>query len=182
MPLAITFELSEADLDHFRAEMEKAQGRAERMSERSIIAAAARVAAESKKKSVPDFVRDRLQTLGTLIGMLKDREWRLDGKHRVRVVRALCYFAETRDMIPDEVPVLGLLDDAIMVELVARELEPEIEAYTQFCRFREEQASRNRLPPAVLAETLEAERRAMLQRMERRRVRRLRRGGLFGFR
>ncbi len=68
--------------------------------------------------------------------MLKDHEWRLPDKDASRVLNALAYFGEPEDLIPDHIPGLGFLDDAIMIELVVRELRHEIEAYRDFCDFR----------------------------------------------
>jgi hypothetical protein len=56
-----------------------------------------------------------------------------------------CYFAEPVDLIPDQVPGVGFLDDAIMVELVVQEIRPELDAYADFCRYRE--SSGGRLDP-----------------------------------
>ena len=53
------------------------------------------------------------------------------------MLNALAYFAEPDDLIPDQIPGLGFLDDAIMVELVVRELRHEIEAYEDFRVFRD---------------------------------------------
>jgi uncharacterized membrane protein YkvA (DUF1232 family) len=60
------------------------------------------------------------------------------------VLNALAYFTEPDDLIPDHIPGLGFLDDAIMVELVVRELEHEIEAYRDFCDFRESHTASGR--------------------------------------
>lgn len=182
MALKITFELSESDLDYFRGVMAKAQSRVAQMDEHAIISAAEKMAQDSNRQGLSAFVQESLATLDVLIRMLKDKDWRLDGKHRARVLDALAYFADPSDMIADDIPVLGLLDDAIMVDLVARELKPELDAYTDFCRFREERAKAGVDPEQHKAE-LDAERHAMLLRMERRRESRARRGGsLFGFR
>jgi uncharacterized membrane protein YkvA (DUF1232 family) len=85
---------------------------------------------------VPHFIEERLDKLKIMIQMLKDHEWRLPGAESTRVLNALAYFTEPEDLIPDHIPGVGFLDDAIMVELVVRELKHEIEAYRDFCDFR----------------------------------------------
>jgi uncharacterized membrane protein YkvA (DUF1232 family) len=71
-----------------------------------------------------------------MVEMLDDKEWLLDEQERLDVVSALAYFYRDKDAIEDEVTRLGLIDDAIIVELVVRELKHEIEAYREFCEFR----------------------------------------------
>ena len=119
---------------------------------------------------------ERLERLEGMIRMLDDAEWRIEGAHRARVIDALAYFAEPVDLIPDQVPGVGFLDDAIMVELVVQDIRPELDAYADFCRYREEQR-RSGLAPEAHRKRLEARRRAMLARIDRRRARRLRQGG-----
>ena len=71
---------------------------------------------------MPDFIRGRLEKITTMIDMVEDAEWKLPDEETARVLNALAYFSEPEDLIPDHVPGLGFLDDAIMVELVCREL------------------------------------------------------------
>ena len=183
MPIKVAFELSDADLEHFRGAMREAQSRARRLDEKSIVGAARRLLAETAKRALPEFVRERLGKLELMIRMLDDDEWRIEGKHRERVIDALAYFAEPVDLIPDQIPGVGFLDDAIMVELVVQEIRPELDAYADFCRYRDEQRRQGGLDPEVQRKRLEARRRAMFERIERRRERRVRRGGnLFSLR
>ena len=93
------------------------------------------------------------------------------GRDRDRVLRGMSYFAEPDDIIPDKVPVLGFLDDAIMVELVVEELKHEIDAYRDFCAFRDTRAARagKNEDPATRAQWIETRRRALHRRMRRRR-------------
>jgi uncharacterized membrane protein YkvA (DUF1232 family) len=76
-------------------------------------------------------------------------------------------------LIPDDVPVLGFLDDAIIIEMVCRELQHEIEAYRDFCIDRSTEASRTeqQAAPAERSDWLEERRQQLHSRMRRRRSR-----------
>jgi uncharacterized membrane protein YkvA (DUF1232 family) len=178
MPIKVTFELSDTDLDYFRGVFRKVQQSAVKRSEGDILHAARRQAREMRAQKLPEFVDERIQALDSLTRMLEDVEWNLSGAHRARVLQALAYFAEPQDLIPDQIPGFGFLDDAIMVELVVQELRPEIDAYQQFCRYRDEQRAED-VDPELLRKRLEARRRAAYARIDRRREQRERRGGFF---
>ena len=178
MTIKITFELSDADLDYFRGVFKKAKANAKKHDEATILHLARKQAREMGSRKLPDFVNDRIQALDALTRMLEDEEWNLGGPNRQRVLQALAYFAEPADLIPDTIPGLGFLDDAIMVELVVQELRPEIDAFEEFCRYRDEQRA-EKVDVDVLRKRLEARRRAAYVRMDRRREQRERRGGFF---
>lgn len=165
MSLRITLELSPKDLKLLRKELKRAQAAAGDKTELQIIEAADEVLQKAKKLAVPGFVAERLDTLQTLINMLTDRQWLLPDKERGRVQKALLYFADPDDIIPDHVPGIGLLDDAIMIELIKRDLQPEIDAYIDFCKFRQGGGKRSKPADQALAK-----RRTQLhERMRRRR-------------
>lgn len=174
MPLDITFTLSDQDLDHFQTIVDRAKSAMDAGTDAHQIEAAARKLIEDAKTAdMPDFIADRLVKLETVINMANDEEWRLTDEERNRVLGALVYFCDPEDMIPDSVPGLGFLDDAIYVELILRELKAEIESYEEFCSFRkaEEQRRIDRgLDPHVEREAWLADKRATLHaRMRRRR-------------
>jgi len=137
MTIDIKFSLDDADIEYFRGVMNKAQDGAGDCSEKEIIDEARRVLEGVEPAKPPLFVRERLQRLATMIAMLEDPEWPLDGQERVDVISALAYFHDPADLISDDVPVIGLIDDAIMIELVARELKHQLEAYDEFCAYRD---------------------------------------------
>ncbi len=89
------------------------------------------------------------------------------------MLAALAYFSSPDDLVPDDVPVLGFLDDAIVIELCVRELRPEIEAYDDFHRWRDNEATRRGENKAGLTlnrvEWAETRRVETLERMHRRR-------------
>ena len=137
MSLRISFELDEDDLKHFRLIMQAARQAARRIPPEEIVAAAELLLREVEASSAPGFIVERLNKLNLMIQMLSDIGWRLPHQDAQRVLHALAYFAEPDDLIPDHIPGLGFLDDAIMVELVIRELKHEIEAYQDFCDYRQ---------------------------------------------
>jgi uncharacterized membrane protein YkvA (DUF1232 family) len=136
MAIDINFSLDESDIEFFRGVMSKAQDGAATASDEEIIHKARAVLEGTEPVKPPLFVRERLERLATLIAMLEDPEWPLDGQERIDVISALAYFHNPADLIADDVPVLGLIDDAIMIELVVRELNHQFEAYDEFCVFR----------------------------------------------
>ncbi len=173
MPLTINFELSDRDLEHFNVVLTKARERVGAKSADEIIAAASRLLGGTDKIEVPDFVSQRLERLDALIAMLRDDGWRLPDEDRERVLSALVYFADPSDAIPDHIPVLGFLDDAIAIEMCVKDLRHELEAYDEFCEFRQGEADRRGLDPATVgrADWLESRRDELVDRMHRRRNR-----------
>jgi uncharacterized membrane protein YkvA (DUF1232 family) len=118
-----------------------------------------------------------------LIAMLEDPEWQLPGPERRRVLDGLAYVADVHDMVPDDIPVLGLVDDAIMLELVLNDLQHELDGYRDFHEYRQHEFARPGAPAhsAVSREDwLESKRRALHDRIRDRRQRELeQRGGDF---
>lgn len=162
MPVRITFELSEQDLRQFRRAMRQARAAVRDQPAEAICTAARDLLEQGPAMPTSGFVAQRLAGLRGLLTMLEDPDWSLPGEERARVLAALAYFAEERDLVPDSVPGLGFIDDAIMIELVLRDLRHEIESYADFCRYREAAAD-----PGDLAD-----RRRALQARSRRRRRR----------
>lgn len=172
MSLRVSFELSDDDLKHFQLIMREARKAAARMAPEDIVAAAEDLLHKMGESELPGFIFERMQKLRSLIGMLSDLEWRLPHQESTRVLNALAYFAEPEDLIPDSMPGLGFLDDAIMIELVVRELKHEIEAYQDFIDFRDRvRAERGPNTSVSREEWLEDRRNALQSRMRRRRKR-----------
>lgn len=180
MPLDITFTLSDQDLEHFQGIVDKAKSAMEGgESNASIEAAARQLINDAKSTDLPEFIGDRLSKLEVVISMVGDEEWQLSEEERNRVLGALVYFCDPEDLIPDHVPGLGFLDDAIYVEIVIRELSAEIESYEEFCTFRvaeEERRKEKGEDTHVEREEWLADKRAALHA----RMRKRRRGGSGG--
>lgn len=182
MPLDITFTLSDQDLEHFQGIVDKAKSVMEGGESNASIEAAARtLIADAQSTDLPAFIGDRLSKLEIVINMVSDQEWQLSEEERNRVLGALVYFCDPDDLIPDHIPGLGFLDDAIYVEIVIRELAAEIESYEEFCEFRAAEEARRKArgeDPHVEREEWLADKRAALHA----RMRKRRRSGPGGWR
>ncbi|MGI9233826.1 MAG: YkvA family protein [Woeseiaceae bacterium] len=171
MTLRISFELDNDDLKHFRLIMDEARKTAARLSPEDIVAGAEELLNNvSAAEQAPGFIVDRIHKLRLMIDMISDIEWRLPHKDASRVLNALAYFSEPEDLIPDHIPGLGFLDDAIMIELVVRELKHEVDAYQDFCDYRTRTRREQGEKATVNRQGWLTERRKALQsRMRRRR-------------
>jgi len=171
MSLHITFRLSQSDLEFFRGIMQRARENAKEISEQQIIDNAVKLLDEVNHSESTDFIRDQMGQLETLISMADDEDWGLIEDDRERVLAALSYFAEPLDLIPDDTPGLGYIDDAIMIEIVCQALEHEIQAYREFLVFRTNETKRRGKEAAGVKRTdwLEERRQQLHARMRRRR-------------
>jgi len=171
MPYKLTIELSDRDLRHFRRELLKARESVGIAEDEEILAAAGDVVSVMRSSELPDFVAERLEKLENAIAMLTDPDWPLEPSERSPMLGALAYLCDPEDIIPDDIPGIGLLDDAVMIELAFRELHHEIAAYTDYRRYRKAlPRTLGRKPsPELIARKLAMRRDQLLARMRRRR-------------
>lgn len=163
--MKVSFELSPRDIRYFRERLQRIRAGKGARDEDAVIRLTRKLVEEAVSAEPPEFVRLRLVTLEQLVAMLRDEEWRLQGRDRVRILDALAYFVDPDDLIPDRVPGIGYLDDAIMIELVAQELKHDIQAYQDFCEYRKKR------PKTEPDDKLEVRRESLQGRMRRRRRR-----------
>ena len=134
--MRIVLDLSANDIRYFRKCLQTVKKGQQAQNEDVVLEAANELLETVARTEAPEFVKERIAKLEKLVLMLEDVRWRLVGPDRARVLNVLAYFVDPDDLIPDRIPGIGYLDDAIMVELVVQELRHEIEAYDRFCEFR----------------------------------------------
>ncbi len=165
MSVKIEFELDDEDLKRFRAMFDEARQVAESMGREKILAETRKLVDSAAERNPEGFIRSRIEGLGKLIAMVEDDTWKLPQEDVDRILHALAYFVNPNDLIPDQTPGLGFLDDAIAAELVLRLMADELAAYEEFVRFRETEIERRRnrgLPLDISKEDWLADRRADL--------------------
>jgi len=171
MSMKISFELSDSDLDFFRNALKQSREAVRDAEESEIIEAISDVLDEIRKNEpLPDFVGERIPELESLISMLTDDEWQLPDTEREPLLATFVYFADPEDILPDNIPVIGYLDDIIIIELVVRELLHVRVAYDDFCRYREEFEKKHGkdVDPVIRRDRLDRRRQQLHQRMHRR--------------
>jgi uncharacterized membrane protein YkvA (DUF1232 family) len=171
MGLKLAFELSDRDLRYFREALKLSREAVRDAEEQEIVDAVAHVLEEIRgNEPLPDFVAERIPQLETMIQMLADDDWQLPGADRERLLAMFVYFSDPEDILPDDIPVIGYLDDVIIIELVTRELQHVREAYDDFCLYRKEYDAEHSasIDGAIRRDRLDRKRQQLHQRMQRR--------------
>lgn len=171
MAMRFSIELSDRDLRFFRQALKKSRDAVRHADEAEIIEAVDQVLDEIKsEKPLPDFVEKRIPQLESMIRMLRDEEWGLPKSERETLLATFVYFGDPEDILPDHIPVIGFLDDVIMIELTVRELQHVREAYEDFCQYREDydNNTRAKIDSAVRRDRIDKRRQNLHQRMKRR--------------
>lgn len=83
-----------------------------------------------------DVLERRLERLAELRDMRQDGDWNLDDATRQRLDKLLAYLDRDDDLIPDHEPVLGRLDDVLLLELAWPAFVAETEEYSDFRDYR----------------------------------------------
>ena len=133
----ISFSLDESDVAYFRKLFRNARKAAAEQDPSEIIAAVrALIARVREARKNPKFVTETVTVLEDLVKMIEDEDYELPKGPRAEVLAALAYFANPEDLIPDQVPGLGFLDDAIMIKIAEEEFRHELWGYRKFGKFR----------------------------------------------
>lgn len=173
--MRITIELEQADVERFVSALERSRLLARMMDELDLIDAAKQTLDTLPLGSAPEYVRKRVGGVQRLILMLEDDSWALPNPERDEVLTALVYFSDPDDLIPDDVEVIGLFDDAVVLELVLRRLRHVLKAYEEFCAFRAKLEIADGSPQSRLqhAGTIARRRDSLRGRMQRQTLRKM---------
>ena len=87
----------------------------------------------SRARMVLDDCVTRIELLRT---MVNDADWDQREAPCSRMHKLLVYMDQDADLIPDNIPLLGLLDDVILLELAWPAVATEVEDYMDFIEFR----------------------------------------------
>lgn len=93
----------------------------------------------------------RRRCLAALCAMSAERAWGLDGAKQQRIAAIANYAANDERLVPDAMPVIGGLDEAVLVDLAWPSLRFDLDDYLDFRRVRAEEAALRGLRPHAIA-------------------------------
>lgn len=130
------YELEPHRLERFNQALRDLTPEAPALTLDQIASAAKRALQRHPDGATPPFVESRMQALQRLELLADDLgfEPSLELRRLVRILQA--YRIEDMDLIPDRIAVVGLLDDAVLVDVALQVLHDELADYEDFCRFR----------------------------------------------
>jgi hypothetical protein len=173
MPYRVSFNLGDADLEHFAEVAQQTQAMARTRPADEIAATARQVLEKGSQDRSPEFIKERYSRLKSMLDMLDDADWQLPTDDCQRVLNALACFGTSETQ---STPA-STLDHAIMIELVSRDLEHDIASYREFTRFRDKGAAKHAAGSDAREQWLALRRSKLQSRMHERRARDLAHAG-----
>ncbi|MET0716974.1 MAG: YkvA family protein [Pseudoxanthomonas sp.] len=131
-----SFRLSTLDMERFNRLLSTLAGERAVLDCDQVVTAARLLADPSDPRSTPACIRQRLERADSLCSMLADRGWQPANETVEPASAVLGYLDGHNDLIPDWVPQVGRLDDAIVIETAWPRLAGEVLSYQDFCRLR----------------------------------------------
>jgi len=130
------YELEPHRLERFNDALHDLSPEAPSMSLDQIASAAKRALQSHPDGGTPPFVLSRMQALMRLEALVEEADFEpsMELCRQVRILQA--YRSDDADLIPDHIAVVGLLDDAVLVDVALQLLRDELADYEDFCRFR----------------------------------------------
>lgn len=107
-----------------------------------IAGAARRVLRAASRGEESAFIKVRMRRAEEMRAAYNDKSWALAPALAANVQALLDYLDNPPTVIEDSVPVVGLLDDAILIDLAMDKMRLEIDDYAEFCRFRNAESAR----------------------------------------
>jgi len=107
-----------------------------------IAGAARRVLRAAMKGQESAFIKVRMRRAGEMRSALKDEQWTIPESQRSKMEAIIEYLDDPSSLIPNDVAIIGQLDDAILVDIAMDSLRGELENFADFCRFRWSEAAR----------------------------------------
>lgn len=133
------YRLDGRDLDSFNRLLARL-GRPDPLDCDQLVSAARELAATTSANAAPPCILQRLRWADSVVQMLRDPNWSPSGTALASAELVLEYVRGPEDLIPDWLPRVGRLDDAIVIQAAWPGLSGEVADYVDFRRLRRVEA------------------------------------------
>jgi len=133
--------IEERQVDRFNAVLAQLEPNAPRICADQVVTLARWLQQQPRERATA-ILSERLARVEQLRRMLNDADWEVDAELRERSRLLISYLQQVDDLIPDDQPLVGHLDDALLVELAWPAFRDEALDYGDYCRFLGEQRPR----------------------------------------
>jgi len=148
-PAITSLELREEKLRRFNEVVQRVAPDKPAFNAGQIAGAARRVLRAAMKGQESTFIKVRMRRAGEIRAALDDAQWEVAAKTENAMREIVAYLDEGASaLIENDVPVVGLLDDAILVDAAMDTLRGELDDYADFCRYRVGEAARLGISPS----------------------------------
>lgn len=135
------FELSAGDVDRFNTLLARIGGH-QPLATDQLASAGRELSRPGHAGAAPPCIRQRLRWIAAVEQLRDDRHFEPANDAVAATAAAIVEYARSRDdLIPDWMPQVGRLDDAIVVETAWPRLATEVDDYLDFCRVRSQEAA-----------------------------------------
>jgi hypothetical protein len=100
----------------------------------------------SSELKLPLCIFERFRTLALMDAMVKDFDWQIEDIASYRIEVIMDYVKRHEELIPHDAPIVGHLDDVILVEAAKNALTTELENYVDYRRLRKLEAYLQGMP------------------------------------
>src|ERR1700761_1662628 len=128
-----SLELKEAALMRFNQVVRALDQDHEGFNADQVAGAARRVLRAAAKGQESTFIKVRMRRAGEMRAALRDEQWLIDDELREKMSLLIDYLDhEANALIPNDLPFVGLLDDAILVDVAMNTVRNELDEYADF--------------------------------------------------
>lgn len=92
--------------------------------------------AKIRATNADGYILNQVNNLESMISMVEDKVWKIKKVNMEKINATIKYFVDEDDVIPDNIPGIGYLDDCIIIDSTMDDVYDELMEFEDFCRTR----------------------------------------------
>lgn len=92
--------------------------------------------AEIRTTNADSYILNQISNLEAMMSMVEDKVWKIKKDNMEKINATIKYFVDDDDIIPDNIPGIGYLDDCIIIDNTMDDVCDELSEFEDFSRTR----------------------------------------------